>query len=79
MKFSSEEFKETIEENKRLKKLLKEKNEKIDIQEELLKGYKNRKQEYQKIIIKKAITYEKVLNQNKKQEQEETEEEEDCL
>ena len=79
MKFSSEEFKETIEENKRLKKLLKEKNEKIDIQEELLKGYKNRKQEYQKIIIKKAITYEKVLNQNKKQEQEETEDEEDCL
>lgn len=79
MKFSSEELQETIEENKRLKKLLKEKNEKIDIQEELLKGYKNRKQEYQKIIIKKAITYEKILNQNKKQEQEETEEEEDCL
>lgn len=79
MKFSSEELQETIEENKRLKKLLKEKNEKIDIQEELLKGYKNRKQEYQKIIIKKAITYERILNQNKKQEQEETEEEEDCL
>lgn len=80
MVFNSKELQEKIIEINNLKEKLNKKQreldeakEKIDTQEKLINGYRKRNKEYQKIIIKKAVTLRKVL----KDKNEETEEEEE--
>ncbi len=77
MSYVSEDLEKAIRENKRLREELKNAKEEIDIQKELIEGYKKRKAEYQKIIITKAVTLRKVSKE--KNIQEETDEEEECL